>query len=98
MSATDSAIQKKIFESSVTALINSNKEMIDIMKILKSLEEAGLLTKGVSRTIQNEAKKQKGGFLGILVGTLDASFLGNILAGKEVIRAGEGTNRAGLDF
>ena len=68
------------------------------MKILKSLEEAGLLTKGVSRTIQNEAKKQKGGFLGILVGTLDASFLGNILAGKEVIRAGEGTNRAGLDF
>ena len=65
------------------------------MKIVKSLEDSGLLLKGVSETIQNEAKEQKGGFLSMLLGTLGASLLGNILAGKGMNRAGEGFLRAG---
>ena len=69
--------------------------MKDIIKIVKSLENYGLLLKGVSEAIQNEAKKQKRGFLSMLLGTLDASLLGNILAGKGVNRTGEGTVRAG---
>ena len=72
--------------------------MEDIMKIAKSLENSDLLIKGVSETIQNEAKEQKGGFLGMLLGTLGASLLENILAGKGVATAGEGANRAGQDF
>ena len=56
--------------------------MEDIIKIVKSLEDSGLSLKGVSEIIQNEAKDQKGGFLSILLGTLGASLLGNILAGK----------------
>ena len=67
---TDAAIQKKIFGSSTTALLFSNKKMVDIMKIIKSLEESDLLIKGVSETIKTEAKEQKGGFFGMLLGTL----------------------------
>ena len=59
--------------------------MKDIIEIVNSLEDSGLLLKGVSETIQNEAKEQKGGFLSMLLGTLGASLLGNILAGKEAI-------------
>ena len=59
--------------------------MKDITEIVKSLENSGLLFKGVSETIQNEAKEQKGGFLSMLLGTLGASLLGNILAGKGAI-------------
>ena len=59
-----------------------------IVKIVKSLKESGLLIKGVSETIKNEAKEQKGGFLWILLGTLDASLLENMSAGKGVMRAG----------
>ena len=62
--------------------------MEDIMKIVKSLEDSGLLLKGVSETIQNEAKEQKGRFLGMLVGTLDACLLGNMLACKGTMKAG----------
>ena len=69
--------------------------MKDILKIVKSLEDSGLLLKGVSETIKNEAKEQKGGLLSMLLGTLGASLLGNMLAGKRVIRAGEGTARVG---
>ena len=69
--------------------------MEDITKVVKSLEDCGLLLKGVSETIQNESKKQKRGFLSMLLGTLDASLLGNILAGKGMNRAGEGFLRAG---
>ena len=69
--------------------------MKDIIKIVKSLEDSGLLFKGVSETIQNEAKEQKGGFLSMLLGTLGASLLGNILAEKGTNRAGEGIVRAG---
>ena len=68
------------------------------MKIVNSLEEARLLIEGVSQTIKNEAKEQKGGFIGILLGTLGASLLGNLLKGKGTIKAGEGTIRAGEHF
>ena len=69
--------------------------MEDIIKIVKSLEDSGLLLKGVTETVQNEVKEQKGGFLSMLLGTLGASLLGNILAGKGINRAGEGIVRAG---
>ena len=64
-----------------------------IMKIVKSLEDSGLLLKGVSETIQNEGKEQKGGFLVVFLGTLGASLLGNMLTGKGkgIIRAGYGS-------
>ena len=68
-SATDAAIHKKMFGSGFTTLIISNEEMNDIMKIVKSLEDSGLLIKGVSETIKNDAKEQKGGFLSMLLGT-----------------------------
>ena len=88
-SATDAAIHKEMFESSMTTLITWNEEMNDIMKIVQLLEESGLLIKRVSETIKNEAKEQKGGFVGILLSTLGASLLGNLLTGKGKIRAGE---------
>ena len=73
--------------------------MDDIFKIVKSLEDSNVLLKGVSETIQHEAKEQRGGFLSMLLGTLGVSLLGDILSkglsGKGVIRAGEGTIRAG---
>ena len=69
--------------------------MKDIIKILKSLEDSGLILKGVSERIWNEAKEQKGGFLSMLLDTIGASLLGNILAGKGMNRAGEGFLRAG---
>ena len=97
-SATNAAIHKKMTGSGSTTLIISNEEMNDIMKTVNSLEKYGLLIKDVSQTIKNEAKEQKGGFLGILLGTLGASLLGNLLIGKGTIRAGEGTVRAGQDF
>ena len=78
-----------MFESGTTTLIISNEEMSDIMKIIRSLE-SGLLIKSFSETIKNETKEQKGGFLGMLLGFLGASLLGNLLTGKGTIRAGEG--------
>ena len=69
--------------------------MEDIIEIVKSLEDSGLLLKGVTETVQNEVKEQKGGFLSMLLGTLGASLLGNILAGKGINRAGEGIARVG---
>ena len=83
-----------MFGSGFTTLIISNEEMNDIMKIVKLLEEPGLLTKGVSETIKNEAKEQKGGFLRMLLSALGASLLGNLLTGKGTIRGSEGTFRA----
>ena len=85
--------------SGTTTLIISNDETDDILKIVKSLENSGVLLKGVGETIQNEAKEQRGGFLSMLLGTLGASLLGDVLSkglsGKGVIRAGEGAIRAG---
>ena len=93
-SATDAAINK-IPGSGTTIFIISNDEMNDILKIVKSLKYFGVLLKGVSETIKNETEEQKGGFLSMLLGTLGASLLRNLLAGKGVIRVGEGTIRAG---
>ena len=100
MSATDAGIQKKIWGKGVgnTTLVISNQELSDIFEIIKLLEEKGILVKGTTETTKSEAQKQKGGFLGMLLGTLGASLLGNMLAGKGVIRAGEGVIRAGQDF
>ena len=99
MSAIDGKIKKKMFGSGTTTLIISNDEMDDVLKIVKSLEDSNVLLKGVSETIQPEAKQQRGGFLSMLLGILGASLLGDILSkglsGKGVIRAGEGTIRAG---
>ena len=102
-SAADAGIHKKILGSGSdhnnTILIISNDEMDYIFEIVKSLEDSEVLLKGVSETIQHEAKEQRGGFLGMLLGTLGASLLGDIfskgLFGKGVIRAGERTIRAG---
>ena len=97
-SATDAAINKEILGCGTTALIISNVEMKDILKIVKSLEDSGILLKGVSETIKDQAKEQKGGFLSMLLGTLGAFLFGDLLtknlSGKGVIRAGEGTIRA----
>ena len=78
---------------------------MNIMKIVKSLEECGLLIKGFSQTIKNEAKEQKGIFLGMLLGSLGANLLLNLLrgkgtttAGESKIREGEGTITAGKNF
>ena len=79
MSAIDGAIQKKIHGSGTTTLVISNEEMDDIMKIVQALEDSNILLKGVSKTIKNEIKKQKGGTLGMLLGTLGPSLLGNLL-------------------
>ena len=99
MSPIDGSIKKKMLGSGTTTLIISNDEMDDILKIVKSLENSNVLLKGVSETIQHEAKEQKGGFLSMLLGSLGASLLGDVLSkglsGKGVIRDGEGTIRAG---
>ena len=103
-SASDAGIHKKILGSghhpsdsalhNNTILIISNDEMEDIIKIVKSLEDSGLLLK-TGEAIKNESKEQKGGFLSMLLGTLGESLLGNISAGKGINRAGQGTVRAG---
>ena len=95
-SAADAGIHKKILGSGKrhlgltlpnnTAFIISNHEMEDILKIFRSLEDSGLLLKGVSETIQKEAKEQKGEFLSMLLGTLSASLLGDMLFGKKKVK------------
>ena len=94
-SAIDAGIQKKIHGSGTTTLIISNKEVNDMMKIVQALKESNILLKEVTKTIKNETKEQKGGFLSILLGALGASLLGNILTGKGIVRAG---NRNKWDF
>ena len=95
MSAIDGSIEKKINGSGVKSIIEQG-DMNDIMKIIKALENSGILLKGVSKTIRNETKKQRGGFLSMLRGTLGASLLGNLLSsGKGIMRAGEEIVRAG---
>ena len=111
MSAIDGSIKKKMFGSGTTTLIISNDEMDDILKLVKSLEDSNVLLKGVSETIQHEAKEQRGGFLSMLFGTLGASLLGDILSkglsgkcvkeqlsGEGTIRAGYGSKRPSLKF
>ena len=99
MSAIDGSIKKKMLGSGTTTLIISNDEMNDIIKIVKSLEDSGVILKSASETIQHKAKEQRGGFVSMLLGTSGPSLLGDVLSkrlsGKGVIRAGEGTIRAG---
>ena len=95
-SAVDAGIHKKILGSgNNTAIIISNKDMDDLIKIAKSLEDSGLLLKGIIESVQNEIKEQKGGFLSMLLGTLGASLLGNLLTAKRVNKKGKGIHRAG---
>ena len=94
MSAIDGSIQKKIHGSGVKLIIE--QEDMNDMKIIEALENSGILLKGVSKTIENEAKEQRGDFLSMLLGTLVASLLGNLLTGgKGIMRAGDGIVRAG---
>ena len=94
-SAIDARIQKKIHGSETTTLIISNEEMSDIMKIVQALEDSNISLKGVTETIRNEIKEQKEGFLGMLLGTLGASLVENLLTGKGIVRAGYGNE---MDF
>ena len=103
-SAADAGIHSKILASdrhsssashSTATLIISNKDMDDLIKIVKSLENSELLLKGVTDSVQNEVKKQKGRFVSMLLGTLGASLLGNILTGKGALHAGKGVNKKG---
>ena len=100
MSAIDGSIKKKMLGSGTTTLIISNDEMDDILKIVKFLEDSNVLLKLVSETIQNEAKEKRGEFLSMLLGTLRASLLGDILSkglsGKGVLRAGYGSKKSSL--
>ena len=100
MSAIDGSIQKKIHGSGATKgagvkLIIEQEDMNDIMNIVKALENSGILLKGVSKAIKNETKEQKVGFLSMLLGTLGASLLGNLLTGGKGMRAGDGIVCAG---
>ena len=83
-SAIDAGIQKKIHGSGTTTLIISNEDMNNIIKIIQALEDSNILIKGVTKTIKNETKEQKDGFLSMLLDTLGASLLGNLLTGKEL--------------
>ena len=89
MSAIDGSIQKKIHGSG-NKLIIEEEDIQDIIKIIKKLENSDILLEGVSKTIENEIKEQRGGFLSILLRTLEGSLLGNLLTGKGIIRTGEG--------
>ena len=94
-SAADAGMHKKILGSgNNTTLIISNKDMDDLIKIVKSLEDSGLLLKGITESVPNEIKEQKGGFLSMLLGTVGASLLGNLLTGKGVNKKGKGIHRA----
>ena len=91
--AIDARIQKEIHGSGTTTLIISNEEINDIMKIVQVFEGSNILLKEVTKTIKNETKEQKGGFLSMLLGTLGASLLGNVLTGKGIVRAGSGNKK-----
>ena len=92
--------KKKIYGSGTTTLVIPNEEMNDIMKIVQDLEDSNILLKVVTKTIKNETKEQKGGLLSMLLGTLGASLLGDLLtkslSGKGNVRAGEGIKKKSI--
>ena len=99
-SATDAAINKKILGlGNHTTLIISNHDMQDLLKLVKLLEDSGILSDGITETVKHEVKEQKCGFLSMLLGTLGASLLGDLLtkklSGRGVTKAGKGKIRAG---
>ena len=107
-------IKKILGSGGHTTLIISNKDMEDLIKVVKSLEDSGLLLNGVTESAKNKVKEQRGGFLSMLLGTLVASLLGNLSSrkgaiatsqgwvvnkkGKVIHRAGEGIIRAGEGY
>ena len=95
MSATDAAIQKKMYGSGNKTLIISNNDLNDLIKIGTALEEHNILIRGTTKTIKNNAKKQEGRFLSMLLGTLGASLIGNLLTGKGLHRTGKGVYQTG---
>ena len=95
--AADAGIHKKILGSGNSTLIISNKDMEDLIKIVKFLEDSELLLNGVTESVKNEIKEKKSGFLSMLLGTLGASLLGNLVAGKGVDRAGDGIVKTGKE-
>ena len=78
-STRDAGVHKKIYGSGTTTLVISNEEMNDIMKIVQTLEDSNILLRGVTKTIKNETREQKGGILSMLLGTLGASLLDDLL-------------------
>ena len=94
-SAADAGIHKKILGSGNTTLIISNKDIEDLIKIVKSLEDSGLLLEEITESVENEIKEEKREFLSMLPSTLGASLLGNLLSPKGINRAGEAIVRAG---
>ena len=102
--AADAGIHKKIIGSGNATLIIWKEEINDIMKIVQALEDSNILLQGVTETVENELKEQKGEFLSMLLGILGARLLGNLLTGKGIYREGkgEGIVRAGygnkIDF
>ena len=92
LTAAASTADVKLITSTTTTLI-SNDKVKALLEIVKYLQDSDLLLKGVSKTIQYKAKKQKGEFLSIILGTLDASLLGNLLAGIGINRAVKWTIR-----
>ena len=95
ISAIDGGIQNKMQGDGIKLMIE-DEDMSDTMKIIEALEKSGILLNGVGKTIENEVKEQKEGFLSMLLGTLGASLSGNLLTGgKGIMRAGEGIMRAG---
>ena len=85
--------KKKKHGSRTTTLIISNEEMNDIIKTVQALEDFNIVLKGVTKTTKNETKEQKGEFLGMLLNTLGARLLGNVLAGKGIVRTGYGSKK-----
>ena len=67
--------------------------MNDVMKIIQALEDSNILRKEITKTVKNGTKEQKGGFLSMLLGTLRASLLGNLVTGKGIVRAGNGNKK-----
>ena len=92
-SAIDAVVQTKIHGSGTTTLIISNKEINDIMKIFQALKDSNILLKGVTKTIKNKTKERKVEFLTMLLGTLGVSLLGNLSAGKGIVKTGSGNKK-----
>ena len=92
-SATDEGIQKKIHGSGTITLMISNEEMNDVMKIVQALEDSNILPQAVTKTLKNETKEQKAGFLSMLLDISGPSLLGHILAGKGIVKASSGNKK-----
>ena len=85
--------KRNIHGSRTTTVIISNEEMNDIAKIVQALEDSNIPLKGVAKTIKNETKEQKGGFLSMVFGILEASLSGNLLTGKGIVTVGSGNKK-----